>query len=352
MNLTDVFLKSRQTLTEKLFEHVSSYDIFCFFIGDDIKVGEVILSPIRKDNRPTFILFIPEDRDEVYFKDFAWLGGNVFKFIKYFAIYQESINLSTYSDIIRYIDEKMGIGLFDNTTKKPIRRRELSKSFYASKRVIKFKARDYTDRDLEYWNQYHIDEETLKFYRVRSVHKLLNEKEEVTYTVSRRTLTFAYIIYNKIKLYRPEDAPEFKWRNTCPGHYIQGLEQVKALQSNNKKLIITKSLKDVMVFYTFLRNEYDVIAPHSETYIFSDTMLKWIDTKYDEVVVIYDYDLAGVMGANRLIKRNKEKFRAAFISTKRIRINGKIQVIDKDVSDYSVGRSSYEINNHLNSIGL
>jgi hypothetical protein len=21
---------------------------------------------------------------------------------------------------------------------------------------------------------------------------------------------------------QPEEAPDFKWRNTCPGHYIQG----------------------------------------------------------------------------------------------------------------------------------
>jgi hypothetical protein len=71
MNLTDVFLMSKRSLMER-FQCVSSYDIFCSFIGEDVKVGEVILSPIRKDNHPTFILFVPEDKDEVYFKDFAW----------------------------------------------------------------------------------------------------------------------------------------------------------------------------------------------------------------------------------------------------------------------------------------
>jgi hypothetical protein len=38
-------------------------------------------------------------------------------------------------------------------------------------------------------------------------------------------------------------------------------------KSNNDTLIITKSLKDVMVFYEFIGDRYDVIAPHSETYI-------------------------------------------------------------------------------------
>jgi hypothetical protein len=54
---------------------------------EDVKVGEVILSPIRKDNHLlSFYSF--EDKDEVYFKDFAWQGGNVFKFVKLFALYQ------------------------------------------------------------------------------------------------------------------------------------------------------------------------------------------------------------------------------------------------------------------------
>jgi hypothetical protein len=43
----------------------------------------------------------------------------------------------------------MGIGLFGNTKVKPIQRRVLDKAFYAS--IIKFKAREFTERDLAYW---------------------------------------------------------------------------------------------------------------------------------------------------------------------------------------------------------
>lgn len=352
MNLTTVFLNSKRSLSERLFECVSSYDIFCSFIGEDVKVGEVILSPIRKDNRPTFILFVPEDKDEVYFKDFAWQGGSVFKFVKLFALYQESINLKEFTDVIRYIDSRMGIGLFENTKKKPIQRRVLDTSFYASKRVIKFKSREFTDRDIEYWSSYHISEETLRFFNVKSVHKLLNENNEVVWTVSTRTLTFAYIIYNKIKLYRPEESSDFKWRNTCPGHYIQGLKQMLERKSNNTSLIITKSLKDVMVFYEFVGDRYDTIAPHSETYIFSDTLLNTLYNKYERIIIIFDFDLAGVAGANKLRKRNPAKFEVVFVSTKRMTINGKIKVLDKDISDFSVDRSKKEIGEKLKLIGL
>lgn len=352
MNLTDVFLMSKKSLTTRLFEYVSSYDIFCSFIGEEIKVGDVILSPIRKDNRPTFILFVPEDKDEVYFKDFAWQGGSVFKFVKLFALYQESINLRTFTDVIQYIDRHMGIGLFDSTKVKPVQRRVLDTAFYASKRVIKFKARDFTERDLAYWKSFHITEATLKLFCVKSVHKILNENSEVVWTVSMRTLTFAYVIYNKIKLYRPEEAPDFKWRNTCPGHYIQGLKQMNDRKSNNDTLIITKSLKDVMVFFEFIGDRYDVIAPHSETYIFTEVLLKFLYSKYKRIIIIYDFDLAGVAGANKLRKRNPEKFEVKFVSTKRISINGKIKIIDKDISDFSVGRTSRDVGERLKLMGL
>jgi hypothetical protein len=347
MNLTKVFLNSKRSLTDKLFDYVSSYDIFCNLIGEEIKVGKFYHSPIRSDKKPTFLLFVPEDKDEVFFKDFAWVGGNVFKFAKLFALYQESINLSTHIDIVRYIDSRLGVGLFDSTVKKDIIRRVADTSFYASKRIIKFKAREYTVRDLKYWSKYHVNEEILKLFNVRSVHKLLNERDEVVWTVSQRTLTFVYVIFNKVKLYRPEESLEFKWRNTCPGHYIQGIEQLKKLKSNNKKIIITKSLKDVMVFYVFLHEKYDVIAPHSETYIFSDKFLNSLYKKYDEIILIYDFDLAGVTGVNKLRKRNKDKFTYKFVSTERLLINKQMKLLDKDISDYSDGRSKEEVTNHL-----
>jgi hypothetical protein len=95
--------------------------------------------------------------------------------------------------------------------------------------------RVYRER-LSVLESYHISEKTLNFFCVKSVHKILNENSEVVWTVSSRTLTFAYVVFNKIKLYRPEEAPDFKWRNTCPGHYIQGLKQMNDRKSNNDTL--------------------------------------------------------------------------------------------------------------------
>ena len=351
MNLTNVFLNSRESLLTRLFRSVSSYDIYCNLVGEDIEIGKVILSPIRKDNRPTFLLFVSETKDEVFFKDYAWLGGNVIKFTQLFALYHENIHLNTFTETVRYLDEKLGIGLFPGTVKKEIvRRADIDQAYYASKRVIKFKSRPFTERDLEYWQQYHITPDILDLYKVRSVRHFLNEQNEVIWTVSTSAIVLAYVIYNKCKIYRPEDALEFKWRNTCPGHYIQGMEQLKII-GKRENLIITKALKDVMVFFKFIGKLYNIIAPHGETYNFTDKMLSLFLASYKRVIIIYDFDLAGVSAANRLRKRDP-RIEVMFVSTKRMFINAKLKVIDKDISDFSVMRSEEEIMSKLNSMGL
>jgi hypothetical protein len=55
----------------------------------------------------------------------------------------------------------MGIGLFGNQGKTHTKK-STDKAFYAS-RIIKFKAREFTERDLAYWKSYHISEKTRIF---------------------------------------------------------------------------------------------------------------------------------------------------------------------------------------------
>ena len=128
------------------------------------------------------------------------------------------------------------------------------------------------------------------------------------------------------------------------------MEQLKII-GKRENLIITKALKDVMVFFKFIGKLYNIIAPHGETYNFTDKMLSSFLASYKRVIIIYDFDLAGVSAANRLRKRDS-RIEVMFVSTKRMFINAKLKVIDKDISDFSVMRSEEEIMDKLNSMGL
>ena len=74
-----------------------------------------------------------------------------------------------------------------------------------------------------------------------------------------------------------------------------------------------------------------MIAPHTENYNFTDKMVKIINDNYKEVTVIYDFDRAGVNGANKL--KRLHGWTPKFISTNRVFVNNKLKVIDKDITD-------------------
>ena len=339
-----VLAQKKETLTEKLLKVVDDYDIYCNFMECQIALGEGFNSPLRaKDDCPSLRFFIPNILDrplrptEIWFKDMAMgVSGDVFKFTKVYAMHHFAVRLETRYDVIQFIDHQMELGLFTTTGPKRI----------ASKRVfeprgtvdIYYKSRPYTLRDLEYWKKLDLEEPDLKFWDVRSVRYLLDEKGLVRKEFKLRDLCFVYPIYDKEKLYQPEAPRNFKFRNTCPGndyHYYQGFNKLRGKKLGVRHLIITKSQKDVMVFYKyfneFLEIPVDVIAPHAESINLTKEFIDLVKANYDHIICVSDFDLAGVKFANQC---KRHGFMCRFISTERILINGSFKVLDKDISDY------------------
>jgi len=62
--------------------------------------------------------------------------------------------------------------------------------------------------------------------------------------------------------------------------------------------------------------------------------------------------ISTLAGANKLRKRNREKIRVLFVSCKRVMLNGKLRLIDKDISDYAEGRTREEVIEKLKQMKL
>lgn len=340
MNILRDLIFKKVSLSEKLFSLVDDYSIYIHFIGYDIEIAQAIPSPIRGvDDHPSFCLYLPtriqtERKDEIWFKDLAdGRYGNVFKFVKYWAFHHYNIELIKQYDIIKFIDSEMNLELFSNNTES---REKIVKEYIRKESSpIIFKSRPFTQNDLNYWKQYEIDEEYLKQHNVKSVKYLLNEKHQVIKEFKNKDLAFIYIIFDKVKLYRPTEIKAFKFRNNCPGddpHYYQGFEQLEG----HDTLIITKSMKDVLVFkkmFSELGTPVDVIAPHAESINLSDKFVKAVKERYKKIIIVADYDLAGVKFVQKCRKiHNLKDYK--FISTKRYLIDNKMKVLDKDISDY------------------
>lgn len=334
----------RETLTDKLLRIVDDFDIYAELIGFEPELGECISSPIRaSDDFPSFALYIPTRLiakgydirpDEIWFKDLADSRyGDIFKFVKCFAAFTYGEDLQSRYEVIQFIDQQLELGMFDTDGKQ---REKIARDFSRHKqsKEICIKSRNFTKRDLEYWKEYDIDEEALNHFGVKSVNYLLKDDGEIRRQFRKSELCFFYPMWDKGKLYQPHAEKAFKFRNSCPGddpYYYQGFNQLEG----HDTLIITKSMKDVMVFWKVLNKDMelnvDVIAPHAESIKLSDEFVNAVKERYKRVIVVSDYDRAGVQFAQRC---KAQGFEYKFVDTNRILINGKYKVVDKDISDF------------------
>jgi hypothetical protein len=345
-NIFKDFILSKKTLTDRLFDEVSDYDIYCELIGFDINIGTPIKSPIRiDDDVPSFSLFIPTKienlrMEELWWRDFRDGSGNVFKFVQIFARIHYGVLLEDRKDIITFIDLQLGLGILNkNIDAKKYQRREVDYDKLRESKEILFTSRPYTERDLVWWANQGVDEELLKQYNVRSIRYLLDEDYNITRKISIYDLAFAFVMYNKVKIYMPEAHSSKKWRNSCPAEYIQGWEQLEGYDT----LIITKSYKDLLVFKSFMN--VDVIAPQGESFNFDLDVIKGLKDRYKKIFVVYDYDAAGIIGAEKLEAQGMIK---RWVSTE---INPKTEKPDdKDISDYITNHSILEGVRHMQTM--
>lgn len=329
INLYKDLINSKRTLTDLLLDEITDYDIYCELTGMEIEFGRAIHSPIRDDDStPSFSIFVPENienarPDEVWWRDFTGDCGDVFKFAKKFAEFHYGVELVKRKDVIMFLDEELSLGIFSKE-KIDRERRVIDWEEAKKRRDILFKSRDFTRRDIFWWAMYAVDEPLLKAHDVRSVQYLLNDDNTIRYETKRTELAFAYVVYDKVKIYRPESS-NFKWRNTCPSHYLQGAQQC----TRNDVLIITKSMKDLLCFKSLMH--VDAIAVQGEGMTIPENILDKIKKRYKYVYVVMDYDDTGRELAAKL---EKENFIVRWVSTDMTMVDGKMKVLDKDISDY------------------
>jgi len=103
---------------------------------------------------------------------------------------------------------------------------------------------------------------------------------------------------------------------------FKGLQGYDQLPEKGTLLIVTKSLKDVMLFYEF---GIPAIAPASESVILSVEQHKELSQRFTKIVTLYDFDLTGVRSANKM--RKEFNLPALFLT------NGRFGTVDYTAKD-------------------
>lgn len=274
---------------DEVLKHITEYDIYSYYLGSKFEVGGIMSSPFRQDLKPSFGIFKSNGATALLWKDQATGEcGNVVTFVRKLK------DLYHNSQALKLIWHEVVCGRLTTTTKGI----DIIEKYKSVKTIISVKRRNFSEADDVYWGKYDIDRETLKYFNVYPISFFWLNGNQQPFIYSKDSPMYAYKIFDKFKIYRPlSDLKKDKWRTNCSSIDLQGYEQ---LPYKGKLLIITKSLKDVMVLYEL---GYNAVAMHSENDSLNKEVYQNLSSRFDRIVIFFDNDNPGFRASIRLCER-------------------------------------------------
>jgi hypothetical protein len=296
---------------EKITNILNEVDIYSYYAGRKIELNKPTKSPLRSDNNPSFSIFRGRN-GRVMYKDFGTnSSGDVIKFVQEInggLKYNEALDL-VWKDLVS-----------NGTGKKPTPKYETVAT--PPKKEIAIARKYFTKTDDDYWGEYGIDRKQLSKYNVYPISSFWVNGIKSPFAYTSTNPMYAYKIFNKFKIYRPKTTNKAeKWRTNCTPYDVQGFQQ---LPESGDLLIITKSLKDVMVLDLF---GYTAIATQGETSNLPRAIFDHLKYRFKKIVIFYDNDPPGIEGAKKLC----EKFN---IDSVYVPLNNYVMYGVKDISDF------------------
>lgn len=309
---------------ENILKKITSFDIFNYYIPGGVLVNQPILSPLRDESNPSFIISNKYSSDgELYYKDFKLGTGDCITFVA------KKNNIS-YFDALKLINRDFNLKLGFKETETGIFRNGNVGTItnYIPEKVYKdlrIQSRPFDHKDKEYWSSIGISSSTLEKGQVKALRKywILSGKEVTV--VNCRTLTYCYCFGGyKYKIYQPFNPPKFKFITNC--NEYQGLS---LLPDKGDILIIEKSYKDVLLLYEFGIPSF---SPPSESVLVSAQLMVEMKDRFQNIYTFSDYDNQGIHFAWEMRKNYQTKplFLSEGVWKRKQGYKGA-----KDISDYS-----------------
>ena len=211
-------------------------DVFIHYLTEKC-LKKVFSNPYREDNNPSCHLYCNKMSDgtqQYYLKDFgdSSFSGNCFAFVGKIA----HVNPNTdFVQILKIIDKELNLGIFERSAVE-YRIAAKVKADAKYKKTISVISFDYsckkpTEKEIQFWAKYGIDERTLQRYNVKFLHHVnfhREDKSEYSVFASNAFLLFGYVFGKGkgIKIYRPTAKTRFMYGGELPKPYIFGMEQL------------------------------------------------------------------------------------------------------------------------------
>lgn len=203
---------------------------------------------------------------------------------------------------------------------------------------IQVEIREWDDVDLNWWGRYGITKETLNKFKVYPC-KTVWLNGNIFFVYSGNERCYGYFGGTKEgveywRIYFPSRR-NFKFVGNWKATQIQGAHLLP--KQGGEDLVITKSLKDVMVLY-----EYGItaIAPCSENVFVTDSQYEKLKTKFNRIYINYDNDEPGIKAMCK-IKKQFRDLKVIFLP----RHGG-----DKDISDFRKAHGDKRTRELINNV--
>lgn len=271
---------------DNIYNQIGDYEIYSYYIGVNIPIGRPFNHPLREDRNPSFSIYRRGDR--LLWRDFGKdEGGNSITFVmqKFGCTFREALNI---------INNDFQLGL-ESTLKveKPSMeifgiRKKSDISHISEEKTINIREISPSKKHFNYWKQYGISKTTLNKYQVKPIsHFWINGKR-----ITLNNIAFAYSFGDhKYKILQPDSA--YKWISNCSVDILQGYAQ---LPESGELLIITSSLKDVMILWEM---GYIAVAPQAESSVIPKKILKKLKGRFKKLILYYNNDDAGIRGMDK-----------------------------------------------------
>ncbi len=282
-------------------ERVPQEQIMEFYLHVPIQVKQKFHSPIREDKNPSCCFFYSK-AGKLYFRDFSKSES-----LDCFDVACMVLGIN-FKEALKQIVSDLNLHIPDAFVAKNYDHLEYAKTNANEASEIGIQPLTHNgawhiDPDgVSFWGQFGITVETLKTYRIFQLYlAACNGKRVFTHRTAQPGFAY-YFGDDFFKLYMPfSTGTRFIQNTQC----LQGVDQ---LPQKGKLLVVTKSMKDVMVFYEF---GIAAVAPQSESYSFTDEEVEDWKQRFDDIVIVYDRDYTGVKFANKW--RKKFNWRYAFV---------------------------------------
>lgn len=291
----------------QLINKYSEEYIYSVYLGYYPELNKKYKSPFKQEKTPSFVFYIKDGK--LKFKDFssAYYGTAVDLVMAMFSITFSEAVIKIHNDLCNDNSKIVSYNKILKTTKS---------------KVIEVITKEYSQEDIDYWEQYYFDITILDKYNIKPCEEVwLNDgyKDILIYKYIKTNPCYRYLFNGKYKIYKPlETNKKHKWISSCNNYdNIQGIEQLQKGDS----LIITKSYKDVICFNEFIN--IPSIAFHGEGHYIDEKTIKWLKKEYKYIYIFYDNDSTGIEQANKL----SNLYNIPYIYIPRY-------FLDKDLSDY------------------